>query len=204
MHDAAMKISVILGHPNLRSFNHAIAGRVVASLARAGQAVTFHDLYGEGFDPVITGFELATDDVNLNEQVARHCREIASAEGIVVIHPNWWGMPPAIMKGWVDRVLRPGVAYRFADDDDGSGSPMGLLRARVAVVMTTSNTPAERERQVFGDPLDTLWRNCIFGFCGVANVIRHNFGVVAGSTLGQRQQWLAEAEAVVSSALASE
>lgn len=198
-----MSISVILGHPYLRSFNHAIARRVVAALESAGHKVDFHDLYQERFDPVITGPELAADEVTLNPLVVEHCREIALADGVVVIHPNWWGMPPAILKGWVDRVLRPDVAYRFAEDDDGSGIPDGLLAARAAVVLTTSNTPEKREREVFGDPLETIWRNCIFRFCGVANVVRRNFGVVAGSTSEQREEWLGEAASVTCAAFSA-
>jgi NAD(P)H dehydrogenase (quinone) len=192
-----MTVSVILGHPYARSFNHAIAERVVAVLQSAGHRIAFHDLHAEGFAPLLTEHELATDDVHTNALVAQHCRELGLADGIVVIHPNWWGMPPAIVKGWIDRVFRPDVAYRFAADDDGSGGPSGLLRARAAVVLTTSNTPAERERAVFGDPLETIWRNCVFGFCGLRHVTRRNFGVIAGSSAEQRAAWLAEAAATV-------
>jgi putative NADPH-quinone reductase len=56
--------------------------------------------------------------------VQAHCGEIARAEGIIIVHPNWWGQPPAIMKGWIDRVFRPGVAYRFTEDDKGDGVPI--------------------------------------------------------------------------------
>jgi len=197
MHDAAMTISVILGHPHAGSFNHAIASQVVTALKSAGHLVAFHDLYLEGFDPLITGYELATDDVGSNALVERHCQELRQAEGIVIIHPNWWGMPPAILKGWVDRVFRPGVAYEFADGDDGSGIPTGLLQARAALVLTTSNTSDGRERQVFGDPLETIWRNCIFGFCGITKVIRRNFSVIIGSTNEQRAGWIAETATIV-------
>lgn len=96
------------------------------------------------------------------------------------------------MKGRIDRVLRPGVAYAFTEGDSGEGVPNGLLRAKAALVFTTSNTPPERERTVFGDPLDTLWRNCIFGLCGVSNFYRRNFAVVVTSTTEQRAQWLKE------------
>ena len=118
--------------------------------------------------------------------------EIAQAQGIVIVHPNWWGQPPAILKGWVDRVLRPEVAYRFQEGDAGDGVPVGLLQAKAAVVFTTSNTPGERELAVFGDPLETLWKNCIFGLCGVPLVFRKNFAVVVTSTPAQRQAWLEE------------
>jgi glycosyltransferase involved in cell wall biosynthesis len=78
----------------------------------------------------------------------------------------------------VDRVLRPDVAYRFLEGDSGEGIPVGLLQAKAALVFNTSNTPMERELAVFGDPLEMLWKNCIFGLCGVPMFLRKNFGVV--------------------------
>ena len=92
----------------------------------------------------------------------------------------------------MDRVLRPEVAYRFLEGDSGDGIPVGLLQAKAAVVFTTSNTPRERELAVFGDPLETLWKNCIFGLCGVPLFFRKNFAVMVTSTPAQRQAWLAE------------
>ena len=126
-----------------------------------------------------------------------------AADGLVIVHPNWWGQPPAILTGWIDRIVRPGVAYEFLEGDSGEGVPRGLLKARTAVVLNTSNTAPERERAVFGDPLETLWRNCVFGLCGVADVRRRTFGVVVASTADQRRQWLAEARALVSGAFAN-
>ena len=123
-----MNVSVILAHPDPRSLNHAIAGAAVASLRSSGHQVFFHDLYAEGFDPILPGEEIGRYAA-LPPEIALHCREIGWAEGIIIVHPNWWGQPPAILKGWVDRVLRPGVAYRFLDGDDGDGVPVGLLRA---------------------------------------------------------------------------
>lgn len=55
------------------------------------------------------------------------------------------GQPPAILKGWVDRVIRAGVAYEFAEGDSGEGVPIGLLKAKSALVFNTSNTLEERE-----------------------------------------------------------
>jgi NAD(P)H dehydrogenase (quinone) len=188
-----MKLSVILAHPTAGSFNHAIASRAVKSLRRSGHDVCFHDLYQECFDPILTGAEFARE-APLAPGIQRHCREIAEADGIVVIHPNWWGQPPAILKGWVDRVIRPGVAYEFLEGDKGEGIPKGLLRARAALVFNTSNTPGERERDVFGDPLETLWKNCVFGLCGVENFYRRTFSVVVTSSAGIRAQWLQEVE----------
>jgi len=193
---ATMKISVILGHPDKESFNHAIAATVVKTLRRDGHTVNFHDLCTERFDPMLTAGEFPKNAV-LDAAVDRHCAEIAVADGIVIIHPNWWGQPPAILKGWVDRVIRPGVAYEFVEEDSGEGVPRGLLRAKAALVFNTSNTEKEREMKEFGDPLETIWKNCIFGLCGVANFYRRTFGIIVTSTLEQREEWLIEVEEIV-------
>jgi len=194
-----MKILVILGHPEPGSFNHAIAEAAVKVLESSGHEVLFHDLQAEGFDPVLPGEEIVRE--GLTDQVVRaHCDHISAADGIIIVHPNWWGMPPAILKGWVDRVLRPGVAYDFEEGDSGEGVPVGLLKAQAVVVFNTSNTPEKRELSVFGDPLENLWKTCIFDLCGVSNFHRRNFGVIVTSTPEQRQQWLTEVEEIVEKA----
>ena len=130
-------------------------------------------------------------------EIETHCGEISEAEGIVLVHPNWWGQPPAILKGWVDRVIRPGVAYEFLEDDKGEGVPRGLLKAESAVVFNTSNTETEREKNVFGDPLEAIWKNCIFDLCGVKNFYRRMFNIIVTSTEEQRKEWLQEVRQTV-------
>jgi NAD(P)H dehydrogenase (quinone) len=191
-----VRVSVILGHPHPGSFNHAIAGTVTRALAENGHRVLFHDLYAEGFDPILPSGEIPRD-APLDPVIAAHCAEIASAGGIVIIHPDWWGQPPAILKGWVDRVIRPGVAYRFLEGDSGEGVPEGLLIAKAALVLNTSNTPRERELAAFGDPLERLWRDCIFSLCGVPVFHRRMFSVVVTSTGEERRRWLGEAAILV-------
>lgn len=192
-----MRISVILAHPDPESFNHAIAFKTVDALMANGHKVVFHDLYAEAFDPLMPAIEFAKV-APLPADIAGHCREIAAADGIVIVHPNWWGQPPAILKGWVDRVIRPGVAYEFLDGDGGEGVPRGLLAACSAVVFNTSNTPPARESAVFGDPLETIWKHCIFGLCGVTDVHRETFSVVVTSSPEQRQRWLQRAVDIIS------
>lgn len=193
-----MRLTVLLAHPDRESFNHAIAAAAIGALCKNGHEVWFHDLYEEGFDPVLTGEEMPADAA-LPLEIERHCREISSVDGIIVVHPNWWGQPPAILKGWIDRVIRPGVAYEFLEGDSGEGVPNGLLRARTAMVFNTSNTEQGREQRVFGDPLETLWKNCVFGLCGVSDVYRRMFSVVITSSEAQRAEWLAEVRREVAS-----
>jgi putative NADPH-quinone reductase len=186
-----MNISIILAHPNPGSFNHAIASTAADTLRQNRHQVILHDLCQEQFSPLLSPAELQKD-AKLDPAVARHCAEIANADGIIIVHPNWWGMPPAILKGWIDRVLRMEVAYRFVANDQGEGVPVGLLKARSAIVFNTANTPDEREKEFFGDPLEQLWKKCVFGLCGVKPVHRRTFAVVITSTPQQRATWLAE------------
>ena len=191
-----MRISVILAHPNKESFNHAIAATTVETLKQNGHEVYFHDLYEEKIDPILLSEEIPKD-TSLPHEIKKHCAEISGADGIIVIHPNWWGQPPAILKGWVDRVIRPGVAYEFLEGDKGEGVPNGLLKAKSAVVFNTSNTETEREKNVFGDPLETIWKNCIFGLCGVNNFYRKMFSIIVVSSREQRKEWLKEVRQTV-------
>lgn len=193
-----MRVSVILAHPDPSSFNHAIARTTVERLERNGHDIYFHDLYAEHFDPVLVANEIPKDAI-LTAAVEDHCEEIRQAEGIIVIHPNWWGQPPAVLKGWIDRVIRPGVAYEFLEGDAGEGVPKGLLPAKAALIVNTSNTMPERERHVFGDPLETIWKNCVFGLCGIRNVHRLTFSVVVTSTENERQSWLEEVSGAIDS-----
>jgi len=186
-----MKISILLAHPNTNSFNHAIAEAVIGQLKHKGHEIFFHDLYAEKFDPILPKEEFPKD-ATLPPEIEKHCREISEAEGIIIIHPNWWGQPPAMLKGWIDRVIRPGVAYEFIEEDKGEGVPNGLLKADRALVFNTSNTERDRENRVFGDPLETLWKNCIFDLCGVKKFKRRTFNIIVTSTENQRKEWLKE------------
>ena len=184
-----MEISVIFAHPYRESFNHAIYQTVLDTLKKNGHQVHAHNLYEEGFNPLLEGSELATGETS-DPLVLKHRQEIKKAHGIIIIHPNWWGQPPAILKGWTDRVLRSGVAYQFEEGDDGSGVPEGLLVAETALVFNTSNTSPERETKVFGDPLERIWKDCVFDFCGIKNFNRKMFRIIASSTPKERELWL--------------
>jgi len=186
-----VKILLILGHQHPGSFNHAIALAAMDELRELGHEVIYHDLYAEGFDPVLPHEEIPKDAPK-DAVIERHCEEVRAAGGYVVVHPNWWAMPPAILKGWIDRVLCQGVAYDFGD-----GGVIGRLKGKRAVIFTTSNTPRDVELKVFGDPLENLWKTCIFGFCGVDDFCRRNFESIILSTADQRKEWLEEVRRII-------
>ena len=186
-----MQILVILAHPDPSSFNHAIAAEIRSILEKQEHTIWFHDLYKEKFDPILPSREISRD-AELDGVISHHCNELTMADGIIIVHPNWWGQPPAILTGWVDRVVRPKIAYQFIGNDTGEGVPQGLLQAKSAIVINTSNTGEERETMVFGDPLERIWKDCIFGLCGVHDVHRITLRIIVTSTPEQRMKWLEE------------
>lgn len=196
-----MRIQAIIAHPRRSSFCYALFDRAVQTLSQSGHDLIIHDLYAEGFDPVLTEDEAYTVGDKIEDALSRskdsivntHRQELSQADGLLVGHPNWWGKPPAILAGWLDRVLVPGVAYRL---QKAEGEPEGLLSIKAALILNTSDTPPEREASVLGDPLNLIWGNCVLPFCGVNNIERRMFGAVAESDMPQRKAWLDEVEVV--------
>jgi FMN-dependent NADH-azoreductase len=81
------------------------------------------------------------------------------AAGFLVVHPDWWGGPPAILKGWIDRVLRPGSAYEVPEGY-GRRESEGMLQGRKALVIV----PGDSEESGI---LEEFWIKRVWGFCGV-------------------------------------
>lgn len=196
-----MKALIVLGHPAPGSFNHALAETIRQTWAAAGCEITFHDLAAENFDPRMTATE-AREGATTDPTVLCHIADLCTADLLAVVHPNTWGAPPAIMKGWIDRVFAENAAYGFEKAEDQGDTPVGLLKIKSALVINTGNTPLDRETFHFHDPLDHIWHTCILGFCGVPYVTRRLFGVIATSTDHDREKWLAETADLATKTLA--
>ncbi|MER6119342.1 flavodoxin family protein [Streptomyces sp. A0642] len=187
------RTGVYLAHPRPGSFNHALFDAVVRELRDRGSEVLAHDLCAEGFASGLTAGETETvrsAGETPDARLAAHRAEVATLDALVFIHPNWWGMPPAVLAGWVQRVMVPGVAYKLGTSD---GEPQALLKAGRALVLNTSDTPAARETSEFGDPLDRIWSACVLPYVGVTDVRRVVFRTVSDSSDETRASWLREA-----------
>ena len=188
-----MKALIVLAHQKAEgSFCGALARTAAETLTAAGYEVTLKDLYAEHFDPVLTADELAQTNESLGGAVRADIQQVLDADFYVVVHPNWWGMPPAILKGWIDRVLRQGFCYAFTAE-----WVIRKLEGRKGVVFTTGNTPPEIEVSVNGDPLENLWKNIVFKTVGVDDFTRLNFASVIMSTPEQRAEWLKQAKELI-------
>jgi putative NADPH-quinone reductase len=182
--------TVILAHPHEKSFNHAIYQRAVRVLNDNNLKVYAHDLYEEEFNPVMPKEELGKQETQ-DKKVKAYAEEMLESDILVFIHPNWWGQPPAIMKGYIDRIFRPPYAY---DETDPSEAGIGKLQGKVGIVFNTGNTEAKREEEYFKDPLENEWIRCVFWFCGIENGERKLYRIIAGSSEEKRKSWLNDVE----------
>lgn len=134
-----MKHAIILAHPKPTSFCASIAKTCARTLRSLGHTVIVRDLYQMDFDPrlqageipVYTGYAPATD-------VVRERDSLASVDSFIFIYPFWFNAPPAILKGYVDRVFSMGFGYR-----PGAGGTDTLLDGKSLTTFSTSGAPEE-------------------------------------------------------------
>ena len=101
-----MNVLIVFAHPNPHSFNHAILNQVDATLRERGHLTRIRDLYQMQFRAVMDREDLDRNwRGDLPEETLREHEAIRWAQGLVFIYPIWWFGPPAILKGWIDRVF---------------------------------------------------------------------------------------------------
>lgn len=154
-----MNALVIIAHPCDDSFNHAAAERAVTGLIAAGHHVDTIDLYAEGYRTAMSYEERMAyhgDDPVLDPQVARHIALVQAAQVLVFVYPTWWSGLPAILKGWLERTMVPGVGFRF-DEKSGKVKP-GLTHVERIVGISTYGSPRLAVRLVNDNGRRTLMR----------------------------------------------
>ena len=136
-----MRLLVIHAHPVPESFNGALCKAAVDSARAQGHEVRLIDLYAEGFNPVMSAEERRAyhDDGPPPPDIALHIAALQWAEGLIFVYPTWWYAQPAMLKGWMDRVWRPGVTFTVPSP----GAPMrpALTNVRLIGVITTFGAP---------------------------------------------------------------
>ncbi|MEL6167564.1 MAG: NAD(P)H-dependent oxidoreductase [Pseudomonadota bacterium] len=116
-----MRALVVYSHPRPQSFTAAVRDLVVRKLLEAGAEVRVRDLYAEGFDPRLTSedWECYEDEATNCDRVSDHVDDIRWCDALIFVYPTWWYGLPAMMKGWLDRVLLPGVAFAMPELNKG-------------------------------------------------------------------------------------
>lgn len=133
-----MRYLVVFAHPDPESFSAALCAQAVSALRSAGHHVDLIDLYADEFSPAMNSDERhAYESVTpiISAQIDQYAALVRQAEGIVFVYPTWWWGMPAIMKGFLDRVLVPGVSFVF--DPTSNKIRPGLTDLRRVVGIST-------------------------------------------------------------------
>ncbi|WP_020405733.1 NAD(P)H-dependent oxidoreductase [Hahella ganghwensis] len=171
------KIVVIQGHPdpNGGHFDHMLGNTYVRAAEEAGHQVSLIQIAELDF-PILRSKE-DWNHGDLSEDVLKSQRLIGEAEHLVLIYPLWLGSMPALLKGFLEQVLRPGFAL---ENGSKGGFPKGKLRGKSSRVIVTMGMPAFFYRLFYrSHSLKSLERN-ILRFCGVKPVKSTLIGLVDG------------------------
>jgi NAD(P)H dehydrogenase (quinone) len=136
-----MDVLVVCAHPRGGSYTHALTHAAIRGFEGAGHHVTLLDLYASGFVPAMSAAERAAyheEQPLIDAQTVEHAALVQRADVLVFVYPTWWSGPPAILKGWLERVMVPGVAFRF--DARGRVRP-ALTNVRRIVGISTYGSP---------------------------------------------------------------
>ncbi|WP_045857683.1 NAD(P)H-dependent oxidoreductase [Teredinibacter purpureus] len=184
-----MNVVVINANPKKNSFCHGLASAYADGARNRGDDVTVITLSDLQYDPVLrTGFD--KDDI-LEPDLKTVEDAIAWADHIVFVYPNWWGVMPAILKGTLDRVLKPGFAFKFEN-----GGVIPLLRGKTASLFITMDVPIWVYRFIHHNRGAKLMRDNVLKFCGIKTRKIKYFGPIHSSSEKKRESWLGTARAL--------
>lgn len=179
------KIAIINGHPNKDSFNFGVAEAYQSGAVESGaevREIVIRDLH---FNPNLQfGYQKRME---LEPDLMKAWEIIQWADHLVWIHPVWWGGFPALMKGFIDRLFLPGMAYQYRENSVWWDK---LLKGKTAHIITTLDQPGWYYRLFFGRPSVNQLKKSILEFCGVKPVKITYIGVIRNSKDEQRAQWL--------------
>jgi NAD(P)H dehydrogenase (quinone) len=182
-------ILLVLGHPAPNRFLHALAEHYQRGALAAGAHVRVLDLAQLTFDPILRDGYAA--DQPLEPDLVRAQRELVEAAHVVFFFPMWWVAPPALVKGFVDRVFLPGFAFRYPP---GGGYPEGLLRGRSARVVATMDSPSWYYRFFRRRALHQAFTEGTLRFSGFGPVHESTVYDLRSLSAAQREAWLGRVE----------
>ena len=181
------KIFIVYGHYDESSFNAAIKDTFINSVEKKGHKVELVDLYKEKFNPVFSGEEP-------DEKVLHHRKRIEESDVIVLIAPIWNFRMPAIVEGWIDKVLAPPWAFSFKKLFGNYGYPIGNLKGKKAVVFCTYGSPQFAVRTFFLNMPTKRLRRGVFNICGIKEVIYRRYFAVPFVEIKKRKKFLKDVE----------
>ncbi len=195
-----MKTLIVYNHPHEGSFCSAIREAVENGLRNGGHEYRIIHLDQDGFDPVMREKDLKAFVMagrigeegleGIDPIILKYMKKLQWAEHIVLIFPIWWMTLPAMMKGFIDKVIFPGIVYKM---EDGEMISM-LSKLRQVTVITTMNTPQDIYKEVFGNSIEGSLIKGTFNKIGIHDIRWISLNMVKQSGDEKRWLWLDEIE----------
>lgn len=179
------KILIINGHPNKSSFNFGIAEAYKLGASKSGAIVKEIVIADLKFNPNLQfGYQKRTE---WEADLILAWEAISWADHLVWVHPVWWGGLPAIMKGFIDRLFLPGMAFAYRENSVWWDK---LLKGKSARIITTLDQPGWYYHLFFGRPSVNQLKKSTLAFCGVHPIKVTYIGIVKTSNHEKRKKWL--------------
>lgn len=190
-----MNVAIVFNHPYEGSYCNALLEAIRRGLARAGHTVDLIHLDRDGFNPVMSAADLQAFRAKqpVAPEVLAYKERLARAEHLVFIFPIWWELMPALTKGFIDRVVVPGVAYDYIDARNTRMRPL-WTKLKGVTILTTMNTPGWLYALLFGNAIKKALVLGTFWKMGYRNLKWMSFNEVKFVTKSKREQWLADVE----------
>ena len=193
---AQMKTIIVFNHPYEGSYCKAILDAVSRGLKNAGHEIDLIHLDNDNFNPVMTANDLKgfKDGEPHDSQVIHYRERIDAADHLVIIFPIWWELMPAMTKGFIDKVIFPGVAYDYAKNTRFPRMIKRWNKLKSVTVITTMNTPSIAYRLLFGNAIKKALFNGTFRKLGFKNRKWISFNMVKFVSPAKREKWLTNIE----------
>lgn len=189
-----MKVVIVLNHPYEGSFGNAILNSVTKGLKDANHEVDLMHLDNDGFNPVMSKADLKAfvDHKPVDPQVIDYCERLEKADHLIFIFPIWWDLMPAMTKGFIDRVLTPGVVYDH--HPRGFGLVPLLKNLKGVTVITTMNKPKILYSLLIGNLIKKAMIRSVFKTMGYKNLKWISYNMVKSVSQNKRVKWLTDIE----------
>lgn len=190
-----MKVVIVFNHPYDGSFCNAILNAVTSGLQKGKHEVELIHLDKDGFNPVMTSEDLKAfrDKKPIDPTVLAYKTKLEQADHLIFIFPIWWELMPALTKGFIDKVIFPGVAYDYATKSNTTMKPL-WTKLKSVTMITTMNTPGILYWGIFGNAIHKAVMRGTFWKLGYKNRKWISFNMVKMVSDNKRKKWLTKLE----------
>jgi putative NADPH-quinone reductase len=190
-----MKVVIVFNHPYDQSYCNAILNSVIIGLQKGNHEVDVIHLDKEGFNPVMTAADLKAfrDKKAIDPKVIEFGDRIKDAGHLIFIFPIWWELMPALTKGFIDKVIFPGVAYEYKTEANTTMKPL-WTKINGVTMITTMNTPQIAYWGIFGNAIQRAVMRGTFWKTGFSNRKWIGFNMVKWASPEKRKKWLTKIE----------